>query len=67
MSDRITLQVTRYRPDKNTQPVPVDYEVPLRKGTTDWMETPPLQGIRLEHDGYLEEWRALKAYKPRAW
>ena len=27
MNETITLQVTRYRPDKTTQPVPVDYQV----------------------------------------
>ena len=33
MADRITLQVTRYRPERETEPTQQSYEVPLRK---DW-------------------------------
>ncbi|WP_431971988.1 succinate dehydrogenase/fumarate reductase iron-sulfur subunit [Nocardia sp. bgisy134] len=34
MADRITLQVARYRPDRDDEPVPQSYEVPLRKEWT---------------------------------
>ncbi|MCP2279619.1 fumarate reductase iron-sulfur subunit [Nocardia amikacinitolerans] len=34
MVDRITLQVARYRPDRENEPVPQSYEVPLRKEWT---------------------------------
>ena len=44
------MQVTRYRPDKNTQPVPVDYEVPLRK---EWTVLDGLNHIKAERDETL--------------
>ena len=50
MDEKITMQVTRYRPDKNTQPVPVDYEVPLRK---EWTVLDGLNHIKAERDETL--------------
>jgi fumarate reductase iron-sulfur subunit len=50
MDDSIAMQVTRYRPDKNSQPVPVDYEVPLR---TEWTVLDGLNHIKAEQDETL--------------
>jgi fumarate reductase iron-sulfur subunit len=50
MDDSIAMQVTRYRPDKNSQPVPVDYEVPLR---TEWTVLDGLNHIKNEIDQTL--------------
>src|SRR5918995_2952734 len=49
-SASITMRVTRYRPDKNTPPVPVDYEVPLRK---EWTVLDGLNHIKAERDETL--------------
>ena len=50
MDETITLQVTRYRPDKTTQPVPVDYQVPLRK---EWTVLDGLNHIKATRDETL--------------
>ena len=50
MNETITMQVTRYRPDKNTQPVPVDYQVPLRK---EWTVLDGLNHIKAQRDETL--------------
>jgi fumarate reductase iron-sulfur subunit len=48
--DNITMRVTRYRPDKNGPPVPVDYGVPLRK---EWTVLDGLNHIKAEQDESL--------------
>jgi len=50
MNETITMQVTRYRPDKTTQPVPVDYQVPLRK---EWTVLDGLNHIKAKRDETL--------------
>ena len=50
MNETITMQVTRYRPDKTTQPVPVDYQVPLRK---EWTVLDGLNHIKATRDETL--------------
>jgi glycosyltransferase involved in cell wall biosynthesis len=41
------------------------HEVPARIGTGGWVDTPPLPGVRLEHDGYLEDVRATRSKSER--
>jgi fumarate reductase iron-sulfur subunit len=51
VSDNITLQIARYRPDEDDAgPVLVDYEVPLRR---DWVILDALNHIKDELDGTL--------------
>jgi fumarate reductase iron-sulfur subunit len=50
MVDRITLQVARYRPDQETEPVLQSYEVPLRK---EWAVLDGLNYIKDQLDGTL--------------
>jgi fumarate reductase iron-sulfur subunit len=50
MADRITLQVARYRPDQETEPVLQSYEVPLRK---EWAVLDGLNYIKDQLDGTL--------------
>src|SRR6266536_2817173 len=50
MADRITLQVTRYRPESDKAPTLQDYEVPLRK---DWAVLDGLNYIKDNLDGTL--------------
>src|SRR5919198_1354533 len=50
MSDTITLEVMRYRPDEEAEPVTQSYEVPLH---TDWAVLDGLNYIKDELDGTL--------------
>jgi len=50
MTDRITLQVVRYRPEQETEPTAQEYEVPLRK---DWVVLDGLNYIKDRLDGTL--------------
>jgi fumarate reductase iron-sulfur subunit len=50
MSDTITLQVSRYRPEQETAPTVQEYEVPLRR---DWAVLDGLNHIKDRHDGTL--------------
>jgi fumarate reductase iron-sulfur subunit len=50
MADRITLQVTRYRPERETEPTQQSYEVPLRH---DWAVLDGLNYIKDQLDGTL--------------
>lgn len=50
MQDNITLQVSRYRPEKDSEPVFQTYEVPLNK---DWVILDALNYIKDQLDGTL--------------
>ena len=50
MADSITLQVTRYRPERDKTPTTQDYEIPLRK---DWSVLDGLNHIKDHVDGTL--------------
>jgi fumarate reductase iron-sulfur subunit len=50
MADRIVLQVTRYRPERDKTPTTQDYEIPLRK---DWSVLDGLNHIKDHVDGTL--------------
>jgi succinate dehydrogenase iron-sulfur subunit len=50
MADRIRMQVTRYRPEVDAEPVFQEYEVPLRK---DWVVLDGLNYIKDQLDGTL--------------
>jgi fumarate reductase iron-sulfur subunit len=50
MADRITLQVTRYRPEADSEPVVQEYEVPLHE---DWVVLDGLNYIKDQLDGTL--------------
>ena len=50
MADSITLQVTRYRPERDRAPTTQDYEIPLRK---DWAVLDGLNHIKDHLDGTL--------------
>lgn len=50
MSETITLEVLRYRPEEETEPVYQSYEVPLRK---DWVILDALNYIKEQLDGTL--------------
>src|SRR6266478_5598292 len=50
MADTITLRVTRYRPEQETQPTFQEYEVPCRK---DWVVLDALNYIKDNLDGTL--------------
>src|SRR5437588_10071367 len=50
MADRITLQVTRYRPEEEAQPTVQEYEVPCRK---EWVVLDGLNYIKDQLDGTL--------------
>jgi fumarate reductase iron-sulfur subunit len=50
MADTITLQVTRYRPEQDTEPTVQEYIVPLRK---DWAVLDGLNHIKDHQDGTL--------------
>ncbi len=41
------------------------HEVPARIGDAAWLDTPPLPGVRLEHDGYLEHVRTSRGKSAR--
>ena len=50
MPDRITLQVTRYRPERETEPTQQSYEVPLR---SEWAVLDGLNYVKDQLDGTL--------------
>ena len=50
MADSITLEVTRYRPEQDTEPGSQSYEVPLRAG---WAVLDGLNYIKDQLDGTL--------------
>src|SRR6516164_8956925 len=50
MADTITLQVTRYRPEEETEPTFQEYQVPCRK---DWVVLDALNYIKDALDGTL--------------
>jgi fumarate reductase iron-sulfur subunit len=50
MADRITMQVARYRPERDTEPTLQEYEVPLRR---DWTVLDGLNHIKDQIDGTL--------------
>jgi len=50
MADRITLQVVRYRPEKETEPTYQEYEVPCHK---DWVVLDGLNYVKDQLDGTL--------------
>jgi fumarate reductase iron-sulfur subunit len=50
MEDLITLRVTRYRPENDTEPTTQDYEIPLRK---EWAVLDGLNHIKDHLDGTL--------------
>ena len=50
MADTITMQVTRYRPEQDTQPTVQEYQVPLRKY---WAVLDGLNHIKDHQDGTL--------------
>ena len=50
MADRITLHVTRYRPEDESTPTTQDYEIPLRK---DWSVLDGLNHVKDHVDGTL--------------
>ena len=50
MPDRITLQVTRYRPEKEGEPIHEQYDVPCRK---EWVVLDGLNYIKDQLDGTL--------------
>jgi fumarate reductase iron-sulfur subunit len=50
MADRITLRVTRYRPESDTEPTAQEYEIPLRK---EWAVLDGLNHIKDHLDGTL--------------
>jgi len=50
MADRITLQVTRYRPERDVKPTTQEYEIPLRK---DWAILDGLNHVKDNLDGTL--------------
>ena len=47
MADRITLEVARYRPEREAEPVMQSYEVPLRP---DWVVLDGLNHIKDQLD-----------------
>ena len=50
MADRITLDVTRYRPEQEAEPTTQRYEAPLRK---DWVVLDALNYVKDKVDGTL--------------
>ena len=50
MADTITMQVTRYRPEREAQPTVQEYQVPFRK---DWAVLDGLNHIKDKQDGTL--------------
>jgi fumarate reductase iron-sulfur subunit len=50
MADRITLEVTRYRPEQEAEPTTQRYDVPLRK---DWVVLDALNYVKDKIDGTL--------------
>ncbi|GII57630.1 hypothetical protein Pth03_60190 [Planotetraspora thailandica] len=50
MADRITLRVTRYRPESDTEPTAQEYDIPLRK---EWVVLDGLNHIKDHLDGTL--------------
>jgi len=50
MADRITLQVTRYRPEQESEPTVQEYDVPLRK---EWAVLDGLNHVKDHIDGTL--------------
>ncbi|MEU5850223.1 succinate dehydrogenase iron-sulfur subunit [Saccharopolyspora shandongensis] len=50
MADRITLQVTRYRPERDAAPTVQSYEVPLRR---EWVVLDGINHIKDQVDGTL--------------
>jgi fumarate reductase iron-sulfur subunit len=50
MADTITLQVTRYRPEVETEPTSQEYQVPCRK---DWVVLDALNHVKDTQDGTL--------------
>jgi fumarate reductase iron-sulfur subunit len=50
MADRITLLVTRYRPEREAEPATQEYEIPLRK---DWAVLDGLNYVKDHLDGTL--------------
>ncbi|HKB35511.1 MAG TPA: succinate dehydrogenase/fumarate reductase iron-sulfur subunit [Gemmataceae bacterium] len=50
MADRITLQVIRYRPEKESEPTVQEYEVPCRK---EWVVLDGLNYVKDQIDGTL--------------
>jgi succinate dehydrogenase iron-sulfur subunit len=50
VSDRITMHITRYRPERDAEPVVQSYEVPLRR---EWVVLDGLNYIKDELDGTL--------------
>ena len=50
MPDRITLQVTRYRPEKESEPTCQEYEVPCHK---EWVVLDGLNYVKDQLDGTL--------------
>ena len=50
MAESITLEVTRYRPEEETEPIGQSYEVPFRK---DWVVLDALNYIKDQLDGSL--------------
>jgi len=50
MDDRITLQLARYRPEEEAEPIVEEYEVPCRK---DWVVLDGLNYIKDQVDGTL--------------
>jgi len=50
MADRITLQVTRYRPEEEARPTVQEYEVPCRK---EWVVLDGLNYVKDQLDGTL--------------
>jgi fumarate reductase iron-sulfur subunit len=50
MADRITLEVTRYRPEQETEPTVQSYEVPLRR---EWAVLDGLNYVKDQLDGTL--------------
>jgi fumarate reductase iron-sulfur subunit len=50
MADRITLQVTRYRPEEEARPTVQEYEVPCRK---EWVVLDGLNYVKDQIDGTL--------------
>ena len=52
MAETITLEVTRYRPEEETEPTSQSFEVPFRK---DWVVLDALNYIKDKLDGSLSD------------
>ena len=62
MAETITLEVTRYRPEEETEPTFQSFEVPFRK---DWVVLDALNYVKDKLDGSLSYRNAIIPLKER--